>query len=136
VSPATAEKTTLLNSKANRFRSVRSTARFASADTMKSAPTTIMTVEAIRAPRTAAAISTAAVTTETVDSSPLEDIPRIGSPLVEKNASPSANPRIPNTRITAATATAPIRWTVRTRVSTAPSTGSCRAGGVVRREGR
>jgi hypothetical protein len=96
---------------------VRSTARFASAESRNSVPTTIITVDAVRGLRRAANTSTAAVSREIVDSRPLDDMPSTSSPSVEKKSRPPRNPSTPKTAITAATASAPTRCTVKTRES-------------------
>src|SRR3712207_463560 len=71
---------------------VCSTARLTSADSRKSEPAAIITVEATRGPRAAAARSTSAIATEMVDSRPFEDMPRISSPSVEKKSAPPRKP--------------------------------------------
>jgi hypothetical protein len=61
---------------ASTFSGVSRTSTFAIPDSRNAAPTVTITVDAPRAPRTAAPISTAPTTREITDSSPLEESPR------------------------------------------------------------
>ena len=128
-------KKTLGSRKARRLNAVSSTTRLTRAEIRNSEPTTIITVEASHPLRRAAAIRTAAVTSEITASSPLLDSPSTERPWVSKNASPPSRPTTPNTPIAAATVKAPSRWITMTCVSGAGPSAPSAPGSTTRLAG-
>ena len=103
-------KITLEISNASRFSRVPSRSALTNPDSTNAAPMITRTVEAVRPPRTPAAIRTPATTTEMIDSAPLVDRPKTCRPVVENMSSLFTRPSTPNTPRPIPNTTAPTRW--------------------------